>query len=159
MSVGEEKILKFKSPLWSAIWLLIVGNLLGLVLLLPFVLKQRAHLTISLLHFFVVIGVIVLVVDILAGLILVECFKVKLKPTGISCYNFWGIYSFVLWNEIREAKIINFLGLKFVRVFFRNSRIPLWVPLFIKNRKGFSAALSGFAPASNLLRQVFEQNN
>jgi hypothetical protein len=105
-----------------------------------------------------VIWILALIFDVFAGLILVECFKVKLKPSGISCFNFWGIYSFVLWDEIREVKTFNFLGLKYIRVFFRNSRIPLWVPLFIKNRRGFSKALTEFAPEDNLLRQAFAQN-
>ena len=157
--LGEEKNLKFKSPLWSAIYLLIIGNFLGLVFLVPFILKHRANLTISLLHFFTVLGIMVFAIDVLAGLILVECYKVKLKSNGISGYNIWGIYSFVLWDEIREIKIINFLGLKFARVYFRNSKTPLWVPLFIKNRKSFSATLSEFATASNLLRQAFEKTN
>jgi hypothetical protein len=155
---NEKVTLKFKSPLWSVIWLLFIGNLLGFILLALFIIKQKAHLTVSLLHIFGVVGIMALVVDVFVGLILIESFKVKLKPNGISCCNIWGIYSFVLWDEMREVKTINFLGLKYARVFFRTAYFPLWVPLFIKNRNEFSKALSEFAPASNLLRQVFEQN-
>lgn len=158
MPDNGKPILKFKSPLWSAVWLLILGNLLGLIFLVPFVLKHRTNLTISLLHFFVEVGITVLIFDVVAGLILIECYKVKLMPNGISCYNIWGIYSFVLWDEIRDVKTFNLLGLNYVRVFFRHSNTPLWVPTFLKNRDGFSKALSEFAPPSNLLRQAFERN-
>jgi hypothetical protein len=161
MSVGEEKketTLKFKMPFGAVIWLLFIGNFLGFALLLPSMLSQRTHLTVSLQQFSAVIWILAFIFDVFAGLILVECFKVKLKPSGISCFNFWGIYSFVLWDEMREVKTFNCLGLKYIRVFFRNSRIPLWVPLFIKNRSGFSKALSEFAPVDNLLRQAFAQN-
>jgi|SRR5882757_442641 len=161
MLVGDEKkvaTLKFKMPFCSAIWLLFIGNLMGLVLLLPFILKDTAHIRAPLQSIFGLIGLavfLVLVLDVILSLIFVECFKIKLKPSGISCFNFWGVYSFVLWGEIHEIKTINFLGLKYARLFFRTARFPLWVPLFIKNQSGFSKALSEFAPPSNLLRQAF----
>ena len=161
MSVGnksEEAILKFKMPFWAVMWMLIVGNVLGFGLLLSFVIEGRAHLTVSLQHLFIVVWISTLIGDILLGFICAAYFKVKLNPHGISCFYCWGIYSFVLWDEMREVKIFNLLGLKYIRGVFRNSRIQLWVPLFIKNRKGFSAALCEFAPVSNLLRQAFEQN-
>ena len=160
MSVGEENkegFLKFKMPFWAVMWMLIMGSVLGFILLLPFLLESKKHLTVSLLHLCAVIWVTALFVDVLLELVCAAYFKVKLNPRGISCFNFWGIYSFVLWDEMRGVKIVNFLGLKYVRVFFRNSLFPLWVPLFIKNRQGFSKALSEFAPPSNLLRQMFEQ--
>ena len=157
MSVGEENketAPKFKMPFGAVMWMLFIGNLPGFVLLLSFfILKQRTDLTES----FVPLLILALICDVFAGLILIWYFKVKLTPRGISCFNFWGIYSFVLWDEMREVKIFNHFGLKCIRVFFRNSRIPLWVPLFIKNRKSFTAALCEFAPASNLLRQAFER--
>lgn len=162
MSVGKEKketTLKFKMPFWAVMWLLIIGNILGFGLLLPFVIDGGAHLTVALLHFFVAVWISTLIADIFLNFICAAYFKVKLKPSGISCFNFWGIYSFVLWDEVREVKTFNLLGLKYLRVFFRNSRIPLWVPLFIKNRKDFSAALCEFAPVSNSLRLAFEQNS
>jgi hypothetical protein len=158
MSVGEENkeaTLKFKMPFWAVMWMLIIGNVLGFGLLLPFVIERRTHLTVSLLHLIFIVWISALIADILLDFICAAYFKVKLNPRGISCFNFWGIYSFVLWDEMRDAKIFNLFGLKYVRVFFRNSRIPLWVPLFIKNREGFSAALCEFAPTSNMLRQAF----
>jgi hypothetical protein len=161
MSVGtnKETVLKFKTPLWSGMRLLFIGNLLGLIMLLPFIIKEVTHL--SLRWLLILAGGLILwvsIADVIMCLILTQCFKVKLKPNGISCYNFWGIYSFVLWEEMRAVKMFNLFGLKYARVFFRNSNIPLWVPLFIKNRNEFSKALSEFAPPPNLLRQVFEKN-
>jgi len=145
-------------PLGAVIWLLFVGNLLGFFLLFPVLVEQQRHLTVSLQKICAVVWGMTLIADILLGFICAEYFKVKLNSRGISCFNFWGIYSFVLWGEIREIKTFNLFGLKYVRVFFRNSRIPLWVPLFITKQSGFSKALFEFAPISNLLRQAFEQN-
>jgi hypothetical protein len=160
MSVGESKetFVKFKMPFGAVMWLLFVGNLLGFILLFPFLLEQQRHLTVSLQKISAVIWGITLIADILLGFICAAYYKVKLNSHGISCFNFWGIYSFVLWEEMREIKTFNLFGLKYIRVFFRNSRIPLWVPLFIKNRNEFSKILVESAPVSNLLRQAFEQN-
>ena len=156
---NEKTILKFRMPYWPVMWLLFIGNLLGFVFLLPFLITHQKHLTVSLQHICAVIWGVTLIADILLGFVCIACFKVKLKPNGISCFNFWGIYSFVLWEEMRAIKIFSLFGLRYARVFFRDSKFPLWVPLFIKNRQEFSKALSEFAPSSNLLRQTFELQN
>jgi len=162
MLVSEENkeiILKFKMPYWPTIWLLFIGNFFGFVFLLPFLITYQKHLIVSLQHICAGIWGVTLIADVVLGFVCIAFFKVKLKPNGISCFNFWGIYSFVLWEEMRAIKIFDLFGLQYARVFFRDSKVPLWVPLFIKNRQEFSKALSEFAPSSNLLRQTFEQQN
>jgi hypothetical protein len=110
MLVGENKetFLKFKMPLGAVVWLLFVGNLLGFFLLFPVLVEQQRHLTVSLQKISAEIWGMTLIADILLGFICAEYFKVKLNPRGISCFNIWGIYSFVLWEEIREVKTFNF---------------------------------------------------
>jgi hypothetical protein len=153
----QVEVRKFKMPLWAEMWLLLIGNFLGFAFLLPFVMKEMTVSARVMLVGISTIWVTTIIVDVLLGLCLVQYYKVKISPDGISCFNFWGIYSFVVWDEIRGVRVVNFLGLKYEKVFFSNARFPLWVPLFIKNRDGFTKALSEFAPTSNLLRQAFER--
>src|SRR5271166_3314194 len=105
MSVGvnKETVLKFKTPFWAGMRLSFIGNMLGLIVLLPFIIKDATHLSSQ--WIFILAGGLTLwafIADAILSLILTECFKVKLKPNGISCCNFWGIYNFVLWEEMRK---------------------------------------------------------
>jgi len=162
MLVSEENkeiILKFKNAVLANNMAIVYRQFFWLRFLLPFLITYQKHLIVSLQHICAGIWGVTLIADVVLGFVCIAFFKVKLKPNGISCFNFWGIYSFVLWEEMRAIKIFDLFGLQYARVFFRDSKVPLWVPLFIKNRQEFSKALSEFAPSSNLLRQTFEQQN
>ncbi|HQR41884.1 MAG TPA: hypothetical protein PLX97_04350, partial [Gemmatales bacterium] len=50
-------------------------------------------------------------VGITAGLLVVAIplFPVIIRPTGVSTYNFWGIYSTVAWEDLHDVRAVNIL--------------------------------------------------
>jgi len=85
-------------------------------------------------------------------------YKVTLTEDGIKGFNFWGKYRFVQWNEINNVKFINFCGLKFLRVFSKNERLSLWIPLFLKDMNDFKHLACTLPQAKNKFREYYSKN-
>ena len=89
---------------------------------------------------------------ILTGLVLaavIAYFRVYVTREGIKCYDFFGIYHLARWDSIEEARPINLLGLRYLRVFCTDTSRPLWVPLFLSDMSGFSETVSRHAEPNN----------
>jgi hypothetical protein len=93
---------------------------------------------------------------LLYTLAVVFYFKVYAGPTGLRCYNFWGVYRTVAWADIRSARPFNFLGLPFVRTHTANAITPLWVPLFLTEPERFAALVRRCAGPENPLTRAIE---
>ena len=87
-----------------------------------------------------------IVIQFISLAIAAAYFQVYVSPDGLRCFDFWGKYRFVRWDEITRQAPINVLGLKYLRVFGSSLRRPLWVPLFLQQDEMFwetTARLSG----------------
>jgi hypothetical protein len=93
---------------------------------------------------------------ILTGVLLaaaIAYYRVYVTPEGINCYDFFCFYHFARWDSIEEARPINLLGLKYLRVFSTDTSRPLWVPLFLSDMSGFRETIARHAEPNNPLLQ------
>lgn len=150
----ELKRIVFRSSFWTIyLFILLVGYSLGLCAIF---IKESGHPDIGGL-LFALIGAAV--GGALYTLVVVLYFTITLTSNGIRGYNFWGIYREVPWNEIKSTKTFYFGFLVYVRVFTKDHKSPLWVPLFMRNRIGFASALSDLSPLDCPLRNHFRHQD
>jgi hypothetical protein len=96
-------------------------------------------------------------VGLLITALLVFYFKVYAGPEGLRAYNFWGLYRTVAWEDIRSARPVNFLGLRYLRAHTANASSPLWLPLFLTEQDRFDALVRAHAgPSHPLTRALLE---
>lgn len=125
--------LKFRSSIWVTAWGGIAINswmFVGIPLMmlwLDSLGKLKCSVTYACLIFSAPIIAFTIVISIYYGY---AC-QLIVKPTGIYGYNFWGNGSFVAWDEIDRIETYSLLGCKYLRLFFANSTVPLWIPLFL----------------------------
>lgn len=66
-----------------------------------------------------------------------QILRVYVSEHGLRCGNFWGRHHFVAWTDVTGVRPINFLGLRYFRIYGRGLRWPLWLPRFMANPKVF----------------------
>jgi hypothetical protein len=82
--------------------------------------------------------------------------KIKVGPKGLRCPNFWGLHRTAAWADLRSARPINFLGLRFLRAHTADAVTPLWVPLFLTEPERFAALVRYYAGVTNPLSRALE---
>ena len=92
--------------------------------------------------------------DIFVQVILL--FKVTLTRKSIKGNRSFGFPRHPTWDQIESVKPFSFLFLKYLRVYTSDGKTPLWLPLFLKNYKGFKRDILEFVPEGNPLREFFE---
>lgn len=85
-------------------------------------------------------------------------FTIRVSPAGLYGFDFWGRYHEVAWDSITRAVPVNFLGLKFLRVFAPQLRRPLWLPLFLNGQDRFMQMVRTYAGPKNLLTRILWEN-
>jgi hypothetical protein len=78
-------------------------------------------------------------------------YGVYVTREGIKCFDFFCVYHLARWESVQEARPINLLGLRYLRVFSRDTSRPLWVPLFLSDMCGFRESVSRHAEPNNPL--------
>jgi hypothetical protein len=69
--------------------------------------------------------------------LMVLFFKVNVGTWGLRSYDFWGSYHEIEWHEMKEARPLNMLGARYLRV-VSPGQATLWVPLFLANQGEFA---------------------
>lgn len=77
----------------------------------------------------------------------------KLKST-----NFWGVGREIEWSQIVEVRF-RWLFLPFAVISTSTKRNFIWLPLFLRDMKGFARAVEEWAPAGNPLRLCLQKRN
>jgi hypothetical protein len=85
-------------------------------------------------------------------------FRIHVGTWGVRCFDFWGLYHEVAWDEIVAVRPMNFLfGLSFLRTFRADGRRPLWLPQFLVDGERFTGLVRRFAgPTHPLTRALLE---
>ena len=83
---------------------------------------------------------------------------VEINSEGIFASEEFGKYFYLVeWDEMEKIKPIRIMGLLSVRLFFKEAKRPLWIPLFIINKyHDFQEFILKSAPANNVLRNYFD---
>jgi len=88
--------------------------------------------------------------------------KVQVSQDGISGFNFWGGITrraFVRWDEIEEVRPIRFFGLRYLRLFCKSIKKPLWIPLFLNNVNEFQKLVIQYSNEGNDIRGHLDESN
>jgi hypothetical protein len=78
-------------------------------------------------------------------------YGVYVTREGIKGFDFFCVYHLARWESVQEARPINLLGLRCLRVFSTDASRPLWVPLFLSGMSGFRETVSRHAEPNNPL--------
>ncbi len=62
---------------------------------------------------------------------------VELRDDGLRCYDGFGLYALARWEAITEVRPVNFLGLRYLRVYSTDTTRPRWLPLFLSDMQSF----------------------
>jgi hypothetical protein len=84
-------------------------------------------------------------------------YTVYVAADGLKCYDFWGIYHFVPWDTIKEARTVNLFWLRYLRVSSPATPRPLYVPLFLADMPGFCAAVADRAGPDHPLTEALAE--
>ena len=94
---------------------------------------------------------VIIVFCAIASIYYTYVFQIKVKSSGIYAYDFTGNGNFVAWEEIERIEPYRFVGCKYLRLFFYNSTVPLWIPLFLVEQQKFERAIIQFTAKTNPL--------
>jgi hypothetical protein len=82
----------------------------------------------------------------------VTYFATKVGANGIRGFDVFGRKRFMRWDDIGAVRAINLGGLKYLRAFSADGHRPIWLPLFLENRRAFEEGVIAAAPDRNVLR-------
>ena len=86
--------------------------------------------------------------------------KVTISLDGITGSTFWGIKStFVPWDDIDRVKPISLFGTRWLRLFGKSLKRPLWIPLFLKNMSEFQKHVMHCSKEGNPIRKYIDESN
>ena len=83
-------------------------------------------------------------------------FPLYVAPSGIRCYNFWGLYRTVAWGDIESARPFDLLVLRYLVVQAQGGD-TIFVPLFLSNMQRFRESVKGYAGENNPLVRELEK--
>jgi hypothetical protein len=85
-------------------------------------------------------------------------FKVYVSPEGLRCFNLWGLYRLLRWDDFRSVRPINALGLRYLLAYPADGGSALWLPLFLADGEGFHRLVREYAgPAHPLSRALLDE--
>jgi len=84
-------------------------------------------------------------------------FKFQAGPEGIRCMNIWCKNQLVPWENIERIAKFNFAGMRYLRIWGSGDRLPIWLPMFIKQRDEFTELVANYVEADHELLGYFEQ--
>lgn len=88
--------------------------------------------------------------------LMVHVERVVLGPEGVRGTDLWGHSRLLGWSEVSHVRRFNFLGLKWLRVFPRTGRWPVWISLTLCKPDAFVDAVKELAPVDNPVRSFFD---
>lgn len=103
----------------------------------------------------------VIAIAILAELLTqtgINLYKVTIIGHTIRCFDVWGKFYNVDLDSIKKVKPFGFLGFNYVRLESSSSDHTLWIPLFLKDLKGFSDEIQSKTAEDNPLRNYLVEH-
>jgi hypothetical protein len=79
-------------------------------------------------------------------------FPVKVGPDGLVGYSFVKAGLAIDWQEITAIRPFSLGGLKYLRLYSKEKRNPIWIPLFLAREREFKQAVLDFSPSNHLIR-------
>lgn len=131
---------------WVAIYVVAIGTAIGVPLAIGIVALLGLTPPIAILLLAVAAGVAgAEAVGLLGVFLLSRFFQIYVSRDRLGAYNSLGVYREARWSDIDKVRPLNVVGLRYLRVTDNESRIPLWVPLYLNDREGFYRRVCEYA--------------
>jgi hypothetical protein len=91
---------------------------------------------------------------VVGAYIVAKLFAVKLTGDAIRGRTFWGTARSLEWSNVSDMRPLNIVGFRFLRIYPKEGGAPLWVPLFVKKKAEFLAAIESRASTSRRTEHV-----
>ncbi|MEL7409332.1 MAG: rhomboid family intramembrane serine protease [Cyanobacteria bacterium J06558_2] len=145
--------LKFRSSIWVTAWGAIAINswMFVVIPLLLLWVSSSGNLKYSVTYACLTLFIPLIAFAFIISTYNVYTYQLIVKPTGIYGYDFRGNGSFVAWDEMDRIETYNLLGCKYLRLFFVNSTVPLWIPLFLAKPNKFTQTIIEYTKKTNPL--------
>jgi hypothetical protein len=75
----------------------------------------------------------------------IALYRLELTSKGLHCGDAYGLYRVARWGAITRVRPVNFLGLRYLRVYSTDTPRPRWLPLFLSDMPGFAAEVERLA--------------
>ena len=144
----DQPVATFRSaffPVWRVTTTLASAEVAGVLAVFGLVLGIPVQVP----QIFVTAACAIVTGGLLAGLI--AYYRVYVTSEGIKGFDFFCFYHLARWESVKEARPINLLGLRYLRVFSTDASRPLWVPLFLSDMSGFRETVCRHAEPNNPL--------
>lgn len=96
------------------------------------------------------------VATMLMSVIVFLLVPVKINRQKLKSTNFWGAGREIEWSQIAEVRF-RWVLLPFAVISTPQKRNFIWIPLFLRDMKGFARAVEELAPADNQLRLFLQK--
>jgi hypothetical protein len=87
----------------------------------------------------------------------VACFPVYLRPDGIRCYTFCGIYRTLRWEEMARVRVESVVGLRYLVASSQSGWREIWIPLYLSDMPKFIRAVRGCIGDEHALVQALKR--
>lgn len=94
------------------------------------------------------------IVGVVVTLLVMPLLKARLTSHGIEARDSFCRKRLVLWENISDARLFNLAGIRYVRVFEKGSKYPLWVCLALRKKQHFLELLSRIEPREGKLKRA-----
>ena len=82
--------------------------------------------------------------------------SIRIGARGIRGRTFWGRHRFLVWEDMNRSRRLGIAPLRFLRVTTNAAGPPMWVPLFLGQRKRFRSQVVEYAgeghPVTEMVR-------
>ncbi len=155
-SPEDERI--FRVRFWRCFLVsLLVGLPVGLSFLLILSIVIQSQFQEEIIGGAMVAGLIGgIVAGVLESLSMYWLTPVKVGTRGLKSSSFWSVSREVEWSQIHTARFF-WLGLPYLLISTPQKRNFIWLPLILRDAKGFARAVEELAPADNPLRLLLQK--
>ncbi len=91
---------------------------------------------------------------VVGAYIVAKATAVKLTDDVIRGRTFWGRARSLEWPNVSDMRPLNIMGFRFLRIYPKEGGAPLWVPLFVRKKAEFLAAIESRASTGRRVEHV-----
>jgi hypothetical protein len=140
----------FRPGFLQSLWITSLSAAIGVVLAAPFL-----CFTLQAYMFFAVLVYSFPLYALFMTILVVWYSKTTILPTSIRGYSALGTFQTVDWEQMEYISPIRLFGLRYLRIYTKNGRWALWLPLFHLNQQQLEQLVLSYVPQEHVLRLHF----
>jgi len=123
-----KKEIKYKAPFFQLFFFLFLFSSLGTTL--SIIIDEGK------IELFIFLNTLIFLILAcsLVSMFLIWMYPGIISRDGIGAYAFWGRYKFIKWDDVERISSRRIVGLKYLNIFIKNQKKPLWLLYGSKNK-------------------------